>query len=67
MEIFRDFVLVVVVVPELTDSALGELADSVAAELGSPVPDFDWTSATSELLIDALTVTSSRKLLCVTG
>jgi hypothetical protein len=31
------------------------------------VPDFDWTDEISELLIRPLTVTSSRKLLDVTG
>src|SRR5216683_7359022 len=39
----------------------------VAGEVGRPVPDMDCTSAISELLINPLTVTSSRKLLGPTG
>lgn len=35
--------------------------------VGSPVPDCDWTSAMSKLLIAPFTVTSSRKLSAVTG
>jgi hypothetical protein len=46
---------------------VGEAAGAVDGEGGSAVPDCDWTSEMSELLINPLTVTSSRKLFEVTG
>jgi hypothetical protein len=51
-----------------TTSRTAYFADGVQDALvllrphGSPVPDFDFTSETSELLIDPRTVTSVRKL-----
>ena len=41
--------------------------DALVVDVGSAVPDCAWTKAMSELLIAPFTVTSSRKLFCVTG
>jgi hypothetical protein len=49
-------------------AAIGEVAELLGdGGVGSAVPDSDWTSPMSELLISPLTVTSSRKLFAVTG
>jgi hypothetical protein len=53
---------------EVVGAALGEVDDPLGdGAVGSPVPNCDWTSAMSELLIAPFTVTSSRKLSAVTG
>jgi hypothetical protein len=44
---------------------LGDAVDALAVCGGRSVPDCDWTSEMSELLMNPFTVTSSRKLLDV--
>jgi hypothetical protein len=71
--LFPDFAAGVLLPLLVTESELVRAALSEVGRLvdygwvGSAVPDFDWTSPMSELLIAPLTVTSSRKLLAVTG
>ena len=67
LEVNPPLVRQMVVVAAVADRGLSGISDPAYRFYGKAVPDFSFTVETSELLIELLTVMSSRKLDASTG